>query len=70
MILTTSADRSLPAFVRSCLKFGERAQAEATRHAIVGAHHIATALRLEAWKFREVAGGTLRAHNLLCEVAA
>jgi hypothetical protein len=64
MILTTSADASLPAFVRSCLLFAERAQAEATRHAIVGAHHVAIALRHEAAMFRSVAGRFLRAQQL------
>lgn len=69
MILTTSADGSLPAFVRSCLMFAERAQAEATCHTITGAHHFAIALRQEAALFRSVAGRFLRAQQLF-EVAA
>lgn len=70
MILTTSADRSLPAFVRSCLRFAERAQAEATIHTIVGAGHVAVALRLEARKFREVADRALRSGHLFAAVSA
>lgn len=70
MILTTSADLSLPAFVRACLRFAERAQAEATQHAITGAHHIAIALRLEADQFRSVAGRALCAEHLFGEVPA
>lgn len=70
MILTTSADESLPAFVRSCLRFAERAQGEATIHTIAGAHHIAAALRIEARSFREVAGRALRFDRLASGVAA
>lgn len=70
MILTTSADRSLPAFVRSCLRFAERAQATATLHLINGEPAHAVFLQDEARRFREVAAGGLAHANLLEGAAA
>lgn len=65
MILTTSADMSLPAFVRSCLRFAERAQATATLHTINGEPQHAAYLRDEAARFRSVAERGMRQRHLL-----
>lgn len=70
MILTTSADMSLPAFVRSCLRFAERAQATATLHLINDEPAHAGVMQAEARRFREVAAFGLAQRNLLEGAAA